>query len=75
VYLKTLPPTEDNETLETDEFIFPDQILEAMDFSLQQCTICKSREIQNLELGYIQSLVRPLSITDFKFLIRCQKMI
>ena len=49
---KTLPPENENESIETDEFIYPDQILEAMEFSLQQCSICKSREIHNLELGW-----------------------
>ena len=45
-----MAPEEHVDSLETDEFIYPDQVLEAMDYSLQACRSCKSRDIENLEL-------------------------
>ena len=45
-----MTPDEKSGTLETDEFIYPDQVLEAMDYSLQECNECKSRDIKSLEL-------------------------
>ena len=46
-----MPPSDETESMETDEFIYPDAVLEAMEFSLQRCRKCKSNDIQDLELG------------------------
>ena len=45
-----MAPEENRESVETDEFIYPDQVLEAMDYSLQQCRHCQSRDIDDLDL-------------------------
>lgn len=47
----TLAPDEEMNSLETDEFIYPDQVLEAMEYSLQKCTVCNSTDnIQDVNL-------------------------
>ena len=48
-----MAPENEQKSVETDEFIYPDQILEAMEYSLQECQECQSRNIENLNLGLL----------------------
>ena len=45
-----MAPEGKDESLETDEFVYPDQVLNAMEYSLQKCNECNSRDISDLEL-------------------------
>jgi len=51
-----MAPESEEKSIETDEFIYPDQILEAMEYSLQECQVCQSRNIENLNLGWFKIL-------------------
>ena len=48
-----MAPESEEKSVETDEFIYPDQILEVMEYSLQECQDCQSRNIENLNLGWL----------------------
>ena len=48
--LQTLPPDDQSHFVETDEFVYPDVVLNAMEYSLQKCNKCDSRDVSDLEL-------------------------
>lgn len=52
-----MAPESEEKSVETDEFIYPDQILEVMEYSLQECQECQSRNIENLNLGWLIFLI------------------
>lgn len=46
----TLAPDDQSDFVETDEFVYPDVVLDAMKYSLQKCNKCDSRDVSDLEL-------------------------
>ena len=44
------PENEEEEVVEVDEFLYPDQVLKITDFSTSECGDCKSKNINDLEM-------------------------
>ena len=44
------PEDEEDEVVEVDEFLYPDNVLKETDFSTSECAVCKSRNITDLEM-------------------------
>ena len=61
-----MAPESEEKSVETDEFIYPDQILEAMEYSLQECQECQSRNIENLNLGRFKLLQKEIIMYEFQ---------
>ncbi|CBY08894.1 unnamed protein product [Oikopleura dioica] len=44
------PEDEEDEVVEVDEFLYPDNVLKETDFSTSECAVCKSKNINDLEM-------------------------
>jgi len=44
------PEDEEDEVVEVDEFLYPDNVLRETDFSTSECAVCKSKNITDLEM-------------------------